>query len=337
MAKANYAAWHINADDFSDAWPNKQKLQHFVNYAVLAPSGHNTQPWRFAQKGDYLLLKTDYSRRLPYSGVKANEPYVSLGACLGVLQLAALGFGYALSIEYKLDNELIAVVKIGKKVPRDPSLLDAITHRVSNRNYYETKSSPKVTLDSIVRSNFKDVSTTVLTDRNDIAYIAKLTAQATLTTFADKEFRTELSKWVRNNLTKQHDGMPGFAQGIPTPVSMLAKHVIKRLDVSKDQAKKDSNRIIHSGNLVIITIHNPSDAALLDGGRVFSQVCVLAQQQGLATTGAGAAIIDPETTKAMVDKFKLPGRPIAIIRLGKTNKTAKHTPRWPAFKLFDED
>jgi hypothetical protein len=333
MLRENYSAWHITAEEFSENWTNAEKLSFFAKYAILAPSGHNTQPWRFAYSGQTLLLKADYNRQLPYSGIQANEPYVSLGACLGTLELAARGFGYKVEIEYILSERVAASVTLSKKIPADSSLLDAIAHRVSNRSYYETNSLPETLINSFTKSEFKNASTYLISRKDDIAYIADLTTQATHATMGDKAFRAELSKWVRNNATRQYDGMPGFVQGIPTPISMFAKHIIKRVDVSKDQAKKDSGRVIHSGNLVIITTHNSSKEALLDGGRLYAQICVLAQQKNVATTGVGAAIIDPATRKKIVTRFKLPGKPIAIIRLGKTNKHARHTPRWPLTRV----
>lgn len=331
MVKDNYSAWRVNPQEFSASWLDEQKLKFFATYAVLAPSGHNTQPWRLTFDKQTLLLRADYGRRLPYSGVQANEPYVSLGAFLGTLQLAARGFGYAISIKYILekDKTVMASVKLAGKIPPDPTLLAAIVHRVSNRTHYDTEALSDSLIENFTHTDLGSVSTQAISNRDDIIYIADLTTQATLTTFADKEFRAELSKWVRNNVTKQRDGMPGFVQGIPTPPSIFAKHIIKHMNISKDQARKDSSRVLHSGSLVVITIDNPSEAALMNGGRLYAQICVLAQQHNISTAGVGAAIIDPDTTQKMIKKFKLPGKPVAIIRLGKTDKRAKHTPRWP--------
>ncbi len=335
VAKANYSAWHINSKDFSDAWPDVKKLGFLTRYAVLAPSGHNTQPWRFKFDGKTMILKADYNRQLPYSGIQANEPFVSLGACLGILELAAKGFGYKLTTQYVLQDDVVATINISGRTPADPSLLDAITRRVSNRNPYQTDPLPSSILKQVIPARLPEVSTQIISDKDGISYIARLTTEATLKTFADKEFRAELSKWVRNNITKQPDGMPGFVQGIPTPVSLFARHIIKRLDVSKDQAKKDSSRVLYSANLVIVTVSNPSDAALMNGGRTYAHICTLAEQQHVASAGVGAAIIDPETTKDLIRKFDVSGKPIAIIRLGKANKPAQHTPRWSAAQLTD--
>lgn len=334
MAKSNYSAWHVQSKNFPNSGTDLQKLKFFAHYAILAPSGHNTQPWRFSANKQTLLLNAERGRHLPYSGVQANEPLVSLGACLQALQMAAKGFGYKVSVDYTLNGKAVAKVSLDGQTAPDPSLLTAITHRVSNRHPYATDSLPAGQLKGFAKTGLKHVSTHFISTRKDIDYIAGKTGEATLSIFGDKKFREELSKWVRNNVTRQHDGMPGYTQGIPTPPSLLAKHVIKRLDMSKDQAKKDIKRVQQSGNLLMPVVSNEGEEALLNGGRLYAQICILAQQAGIATTGIGAAIIDPITRDEIAKKYKLDGRPIAIVRLGKAKKTARHTPRWPLGQVF---
>lgn len=335
MTKKNYSAWHINAQTFSDVWPDSKKLEFFARYAILAPSGHNTQPWHFNLSQQSLTLKNNPGRHLPYSGTKAAEPYISLGTCLETLRLAAKGFGYRIRINYVLHNNVIAVVTLAGKEIADPTLPLSIVHRSSNRNYYETENLPPEMLNGFTQTDLKNATTYLVSDREDIVFIANQTKLATIAIMSDSKFRLELSKWVRNNLTKQHDGMPGFVQGIPTPPSMIARHIIKRLNISKDQAKKDSNRVINSANLVIIMIKGQNEESFVDAGRVYAQICILAQNKGVASSGIGAAVINPETKQAIKTYFKLEYEPVAIIRLGKTSKQARHTPRWSLHQVMD--
>lgn len=337
MAKKNYSAWHIRSEDFSDGWDDLKKLKFFVRYAILAPSGHNTQPWRFSSDKQALLLGANRDRHLPYSGVQANEPYVSLGACLQTLELAAKGLGYEVKIDYLTGDQAVARVSLGGKTAADPSLLEAITHRVSNRHTYDTAELSGELLESFASTDLEHVAAHLLSGRKDIEYIARKTQEATLRTFTDKEFRNELSKWVRNNVTRKHDGMPGFVQGIPTPPSLLAKHIVKRLNISKDQAKKDAGRVQGSAALIIPVAREETPEALLNGGRLYAQICVLAQREGIASSGIGAAAVDPVSREEIVKKYKLRGRPIAIIRLGNAKKPARHTPRWPLSQVLEDD
>lgn len=333
MVKQNYRPWYINPEDFSANWNALKKLQFFVKYAVLAPSGHNTQPWRFGHEGQTLRLEFDSSRHLAYSGSLAAEPHVSLGACLEVLRLAALGFGYELKIKYVMQAELIATIQLGAPTQADPSLLSAICHRASNRSFYKDEPLAKTAIDQLLTNELKEASLLAVTDKATIRYLAEETKIATEVIMSDPQFRAELSVWVRNNHTKQVDGMPGFVQGMPTPPSMIAKHVIKHLDISKGQAKKDSARVLNSPAVILVSAHQFSPQAFMEVGRLYARVCVLAQQAGLATNGVGAATIDPEAKLRIKNKLHLDYLPTALIRLGHATKPARHTPRRDPAKL----
>lgn len=333
MVKKNYAAWHINPGEFRSGWSDIRKLQFFARYAILAPSGHNTQPWKFTAENQILQLRDNPERHLPYSGTQAAEPYVSLGSCLAAMELAAQGFGYKLSIIYTFRDDLAATITLDGQTPADPSLLQALVHRTSNRNNFDTSNLDPLLIKKITGSVSKNSDVSIISDRSDIAFIANQTKLATIKIMSDPQFRSELSKWVRNNLSRRHDGMPAFAQGMPTPPSLIARHIIKNIDISKGQAKKDAGRIVHSADLALITIRNQSKEAYMDAGRLYAQICILARQHGIATSGIGAAVIDTETKQTIKDHFELESQPLAIIRLGHTKKYARHTPRWPLHKV----
>ena len=329
LSKRNYQPWHINSGDFSEAWPDIKKLQFFARYAILAPSGHNTQPWQFVAKNTAILLRADAARSLPYSGLKANEPLVSIGSCLGVLKLAALGFGYRLKVDLFPSKQNVAVIAIAGKTPAEPSLLEAISNRVSNRSLYDNEKLEDRLIKTIIKHEYTNVSVRVISDNENMQLLADKTVEATFNIMGDKEFRKELSKWVRNNMTRKHDGMPGFVQEIPTPPSLLAKQIIKYIDVSKDQAKKDSKRMLHTPHVVVISVLDSSRESLVNAGATYSQICIQATQHNIDTSGLGTAIIDPGTKKDIEIALNLSGEPMALIRLGKATKYARHSPRWP--------
>jgi nitroreductase len=331
--KSNYAAWHIKPEEFSETMSDIEKLRFFARYAILAPSGHNTQPWAFSATKDSLILTIDEGRKLPHSGVQANEPYVSIGACIESLVSAAKGYGYLVDLNYDLTGTFAAKFSLGSRIKPESAIPAAITQRVSNRNHYsKTNLSAKV-ISELADNSLKDVSLTVLSAHEDLEFIADQTDLATHRTFGDKEFRAELSKWVRNNKTKKHDGMPGFVQGIPTPPSMIGRHIVKHINVSKDQSKKDSQRILNSANLIIVSAKNQKKQSLINAGRAYSRICILASEKSIASSGIGTAAIDPTSQAEIIKKFKIDGHPIAILRLGVSKSGARHSPRWPLEKV----
>ncbi|HEY1064408.1 MAG TPA: hypothetical protein VGE30_03920 [Candidatus Saccharimonadales bacterium] len=331
MAKTqkNYQAWHVHAEDFSEDWPAIKILEFFARYALLAPSGHNTQPWLFVKENDSLLLQVNPARELPFSGELAAEPYVSLGACLETFHLAALGFGYRLTTDYLLDGKSMARVSLNGRTTPQPELLTAITNRVSNRSLYKAQSPDDATLADITKHRFTRVSCHLVRDPVGIAYLSQKTLEATAEIMTEQEFRSELSKWVRNNITRQHDGMPGFAQGMPTPPSLLAKHVVRRFDISKTQAKLDAKRVTHTPVVAIICATAADPRAYLEVGMLYASISVRATLAGVASGGVGAAAISPTTKSAVAKHFKLDDQPTALMRLGYATAPARHTPRWP--------
>jgi hypothetical protein len=56
MSAGNLAAWNVETPDFHGGGETLEKARYAVRYAILAPSSHNTQPWRSVISGDELLV-----------------------------------------------------------------------------------------------------------------------------------------------------------------------------------------------------------------------------------------------------------------------------------------
>jgi nitroreductase len=331
----NYAAWKIDPTELDRASGDVAKLRHFARYAVLAPSLHNTQPWRFSQRDQALVVRADRTRTLPHSGAEVGEPYVSIGACLEALTLAALGYGYLVSVDVGDREDEFANVSLGERVAPDASLLEAIVTRSSNRSFFETESLPDDVLALATRHQSSGASVRVVTDAVGIAFLAEQTRRGTLAVMGPPGFRHELSDWVRSNVTRKFDGMPGFTQGIPMPPSLVARHLIKNVNISKGQAKKDAARLVHSAAVALVLRHEDTHESAMSAGGLYARVCIQANQQGVATSGVAAATVDPSARQSVMDQFGLDHRPVALIRLGRPTKVARHTPRWPLELVTD--
>ena len=69
-------------------------FEFLVAQAVKAPSGHNTQPWKFRQNESAVEIYPDFDRRLPVVDPDDRELFVSLGCATENLCLAAQTKGY---------------------------------------------------------------------------------------------------------------------------------------------------------------------------------------------------------------------------------------------------
>ncbi len=86
--------WQTSEGAFPKAGASSEKLRFLLNYAVLAPSSHNTQPWLFRIVGDGVELYADRTRALPVVDPNDRELIMSCGAALFNLRIALRHFGY---------------------------------------------------------------------------------------------------------------------------------------------------------------------------------------------------------------------------------------------------
>ena len=182
-------SWHIKAGDFPRSRDFEDQMKFILSYAVLAPSSHNTQPWKFEvdKKNRYLHICLDWQNTLPYSDRLNREAYISLGCTLANLIVALEYFDCLYSIEYFPEDSVedIAIrVKIGQRIKRNTknnlsSLLPYITKRITNRFFPEKKPISKDILLDIKRNNDeKDIRTIFVTNNNEIKKTAQIMYQA---------------------------------------------------------------------------------------------------------------------------------------------------------------
>ena len=262
---------------------------------------------------------------------------MSIGTFLETLTMAASGYGYDLVMKYSNNPDEVASVELGKgqRANGNKEILGAITHRVSNRSNFAREPLSKSSILTLGAVDIKGVNLTVVEDNEHILKLARLTESAIKNIMKHKKYRQELAEWVRNNVSKKFDGMPGFTHGVPTIPSFVAKIVIRNSARMGPPPSRSKELMINSGALLIVGYQKAERTNFIDLGRAYSRICINAQLLGLATSALGAAVIDAESRERVVKEFGLNYRPAFIIRVGKPTETAAHSPRWPLSKLID--
>src|SRR5690606_15823293 len=108
--------WHISEAEFPRTGSPSEQWRHLLRYAVVAPSGHNTQPWLFRLINDGVELFADRTRALPIVDPQDRELTISCGAALCQLRLAIRHFGFTDVVELLPDARqahLLARVTFG--------------------------------------------------------------------------------------------------------------------------------------------------------------------------------------------------------------------------------
>jgi len=72
--RENYAPWGIDVNAFPEKGKLDDQLKFLLGFAILAPSGHNSQPWRFRVEGKKIwICNNPESDQSPYNPVFSNS------------------------------------------------------------------------------------------------------------------------------------------------------------------------------------------------------------------------------------------------------------------------
>ena len=109
-----------------------------VRYATLAPSGHNTQPWRFRLHDGGIDVVPDFTRRTPMVDPDDHHLFIGLGAAENLALAAAVS---STPGEWCFDPSSSATIVLRYAPGRigEPALFTAIPRRRSSRTVNDGK------------------------------------------------------------------------------------------------------------------------------------------------------------------------------------------------------
>lgn len=336
-------AWNVRQDDFPIGGSLSEKMNYLVKYAILAPSGHNTQPWLFKIVGNNIIeIYADRSRALPLVDPDDRELMISCGAAIYNLRLAANHFGIADEVQLFPDQnnnnpDLLARISLKddvqgntkKQAENDTSLFNAITKRRSNRSLFENRRLPDDLLESLkdsARANGAWLD--VIDGEEKKNALADLISQGDRIQLSDKRFRRELAAWIHPNRSKSRDGMPGYAHGMTHDIaSSIGPFLIRTFDIGKGQAAKDKD--LASGSPVLAVLGTDTDEPVnwIQTGQALMRILLQARARDVWTTYMNQPIEVSELRPKVLQALgRNTGFPQLLVRMG-YSKDVKPTPR----------
>lgn len=301
---------------------------------ALAPSAHNTQPWRFIATNNQIDVFIDYSRHLTISDPTQRQLFISLGCAIENGVIAAKHWAYDVEVTYFPEGEgkdkPVARLK-GLEGQADDAHVDelfsAIADRRTNRHFYDAKplaSSERASLDSR-----QDDDVIFIEDEVRLQKIADISAQATEKTLSRRDFKSELAQWVRNNWTSRHDGMPGYAMIMPAPLSLISSFMVRVAPIHKQEAPKTKQQVTSASAVAVIATPGDTTTDWLDAGRTLERLWLEATVAGLAAMPVVAAIeAGDDFRQQLQDAVSTNRHAQSMIRIGHNDKgILQATPR----------
>ena len=321
----------IDEAEFYEIESPQQQREFLLRYAILAPSGHNTQPWAFRVVDEGIEVYADYSRRLPIADPKDRELTMSVGAAIANLRVAAAHFGFASDVLISPEGDRdrpVALVTLEETCNPDPelmSLFNAITKRHTNRVPFEAREIEPEVLNRVCELvDGCEMARFVLP--HERLQAAELIEEADRRLLASPQWRQELAEWVRSNDTSAADGMCGDAFGIPGPISAFAPWMIRSFDVGDARGKEDRELARNAAGLIVIT-SNDDRASLLRAGEALERLLLGLTSLGLQYAFLNQPIQVPELRHELWKLVRTPKAPQLLLRIGYAVSARRAAPR----------
>ena len=305
-----------------------------IGYAILAPSGHNTQPWLFRIGAADVDVIADRTRALPVVDPFDRALVISCGAALAFLEIAARRFGLKTHVDLMpdiMDTDVIARVRFAKGAVvsvQDRSLFEAIPKRRTNRTAFAMTAPPdSLVADCQAAMEPLNIELAYVADTGKRTALAALVAEGDRRQFADPRFRRELASWVHSRRGHSKDGMSGASFGMPDIFSAIGGLVIRTFDMGKGIGAADAKKIVSSTPALMVFGSAETPTGWINTGRALGHVSLLVTRAGLSLSYLNQPIETEPLRPQVRDVANMQSIPQILIRVGTADEQVAATAR----------
>lgn len=317
--------WRISEKNFSVDAAMTEKLKFLIGCAILAPSSHNTQPWKFRVAGEGRIeVFADESRWLRVADADKREMFISIGCALENLLIAAAHFGFAVKTEYfpQAGNEsFVARVLLSPNSKAEKNWTDlfrVIPIRSTFHGTFIKREIPAEILREIESCCDEEGFGLYLTGDEKIRErVDDLIARSDALQFADVEFRRELSYWI---------GQGAFSNS--WLMSQIGSLAVAYLNLGESTAKTDRKVLRSAPILGLLSTVKNDRISQVKTGQIFERLYLAARKHNLGIRPMSQIVQIPahkeELRKLNPQAAEFPQQPFL---LGYAEFSENHTPR----------
>ncbi|NWF53587.1 MAG: nitroreductase [Syntrophaceae bacterium] len=327
------------AEEIGSAEPLKglgREEMEILHLASLAPSGHNTQPWtvKVVEPGHW-VIGSEEKRWLPAVDPENRELFLSIGAFLENLLIAAGSFGYRAGMEILARNPKdreIANLRL-KKGKMEPFPLEKMRKRRTVRSNLLPGEIKGEDLKFVTRHELRPFLSMPLSGGHSFYFPqnspqGKYLREGTVEANRKQAFRhpaqEELANWIRwsnrdaenhrNGLTPESMEIGGFAgwyvRNFYDRHSVLSKSFHDQtVDLAAKQAKSGAGWLV-------VTSPDSSIPTLLEYGRVFENMLLKIRERKIAVHPMTQMLEEEPWKKQTAKELGLTGEVQWILRIG---------------------
>lgn len=292
--------WDLETRDYPHRALGSDQLRFLLRFAILAPSTHNTQPWRFCLiDDDTVEVWADRDRSLPRIDPMGRQMLMSCGAALFHLRIGLRRFGSAEAVEYLPDRarpDLLARVRRGGRLRspvRDLELFDAIPRRHTNRGAFAAVPVAQDLADAMTREAAAEGAWLARLHPHDKLEVALAVADADRMQFGDPVFRREMARWLAPRGSDRRDGIPMVKKDLPSSMPVAGPALLCWLDLGDGIATREQELATRSPMLAVLGTDLDEPRDWITAGEAMEAVLLRATYLGLSASFLNQAIEEP--------------------------------------------
>jgi nitroreductase len=304
-------------------------LAECVGLAVLAPSLHNSQPWRFRIRDGGVDVFADPDRQLHALDPDGRELAISVGAALFTLRLAVRRRGRIPCVDLFPDPaepDFVARVTLGRTAMITPvvqALADAVPLRHTNRWPFAPAVVPADALEELTEAARHEGAVLEVAGAVSRNAILALSAAAERSLRSQGAYRAELSHWTSRRPGRR-DGIPPSAIG---PWDALERMPLRDFGLLVPRVVRSAERFEPFPTIVLLSTHGDTRREWITAGQALQRVLLVATRLRLATTPISQPVEIPAIRELLIDTGT-GRRAQMVLRIGH-GPPAAATPRRP--------
>lgn len=292
--------------------------------ATLAPSVHNTQPWRFVIGTDALDVYADWTRRLQVLDPRGRQLLISCGCAVLNARVVLAASGHEPTVARfpdPLQPDLLARLTLDGPVPDGhlASLDPMIEARHTNRRRFSDETVPDAVVSGLVSAAGNEgVKVVVIARPEDRRAVAVLTQRADRLEQADPGYQAELRAWTTDDWSRR-DGVP--MEAVPRSAAGSSGERLRNFDpYGLGWLPIDSDSNVDGCLLLFVTTHDTPDA-WVRVGEALQRVLLEATQLGYVASPLTQLIEVADTNARLREQLDLQMHPHVLLRVGRAATT----------------
>ena len=264
----------------------KEVITEILKMAVNAPSGDNSQPWRFEVSNDEIKVFNVPEKDTSLYNYNQNASLIALGGLVENIKIALSRYGYISSIDLLPEgsgSNLVAVLSLEMSKRFNDPLYSYIQERVSNRKVYKIEVLSVDHKRELLKtgSSLADISIKLVDDREEIEKLANAVSVNERIVLENKQLHSFLFSHITWS-EKEDRNKKGFfiktleLKGPQILTFKLLRHwkilkILNKIGVSVLVSRENAKLYKQSSAFIAIIANDDSSVSFLKSGMLMQK------------------------------------------------------------------